>query len=519
VTGRGAADGAAPGAGAARSPGGGRGVDAALLRELSRDLAGRVSASLEDRICYSLDATDLRALPDAVAWPVSTEEAAAVVRAAARRGVPVVPRGAGTGYTGGCLPVDGGIVVSTERMRRVLAVDAARRVAVVEPGVVNAAVGEAVAQVGLSYPPDPASLKVSTIGGNVAEGAGGPRTVLHGTTRDYVVGLEAVLADGSVVRTGCLSSDGRSGWDPAPLLVGSEGTLAVVTAVALRLTDRGAGYATFWAEFASLDDAALAVADLTAAGLPVGVLELLDAGTLACALEHATGAVPENVPEAALLVELEGDAGVLAGAAAAVRAAAERRGATAFREAATARERDELWDLRRSVSPSLARHSGGKINEDIAVPRSAIPAFVKEMRLIGSSLDLAILAFGHAGDGNLHVNVMVDRSDPGEMARAREAVSRLFDSALALGGTLSGEHGIGITKAEHLARELGETAMRVTRSVKRALDPTGLLNPDKVVTERRNPWWDGLPPDDARRPADGPGRAGGATATERTRCS
>jgi len=307
-----------------------------------------------------------------------------------------------------------------------------------------------------------------------------------------------VLADGSVARTGVLAPGGAGGWDPAPLLVGSEGTLAVVTAVALRLTDRAAGYATFWAEFPSLDAAALTVADLTAAGLPVGVLEVLDAGTLACALEHATGAVPDRVPDAALLVELEGDASTLGGAAEAVRGAAERRGATAFREAASERERDDLWELRRSVSPSLARHSGGKINEDIAVPRSAIPEFVRTMRAIGSSLDLSILAFGHAGDGNLHVNVMVDRSDRGEMARAREAVSRLFTAALGLGGTLSGEHGIGITKAEHLAWELDETAMRVTRSVKRAFDPEGLLNPDKVVTERTNPWWEGLPPERAR---------------------
>jgi glycolate oxidase len=471
---------------------------AALLQELTGILAGRVSASPEDRVCYSLDATDLRALPDAVAWPVSTDEAAAVVSAAARRGVPVVPRGAGTGYTGGCLPVDGGLVVSTELMKRVVTVDARRRIVVVEPGVVNAAVGDAAAAVGLFYPPDPASLKVSTIGGNVAEGAGGPRTVLHGTTRDYVVGLEAVLADGSVVRTGCLAPGGARGWDPAPLLVGSEGTLAVMTAVALRLTDPPSGYSTFWAEFPSLDAAALSVADLTAAGLPVGVLEVLDAGTLACALEHATGAAPDAVPEAALLIELEGDPAALTGAADAVRSAAERRGATAFREAASALERDGLWELRRSVSPSLARHSGGKINEDIAVPRSAIPEFVRRMRDIGSSLDLAILAFGHAGDGNLHVNVMVDRSDPAEMSRAREAVSRLFAVALELGGTLSGEHGIGITKAEHLGRELGETAMRLTRSVKRAFDPAGLLNPDKVVTERPNPWWAGLPPEPAR---------------------
>jgi glycolate oxidase len=471
----------------------GRVLDAAFLRDLTRATRGAVSARLEDRICYSLDATDLRALPDVVVWPRTADEVAAVVREAARRGIPVVARGAGTGYTGGCLPVAGGVVLSTEKMNRVLFVDPARRVIVVEPGVVNADVGACASAHGLSYPPDPASLKVSTIGGNVAEGAGGPRTVLHGTTRDYVIGLEAVLADGSILSTGYLAPEDGSGWDPAPLLVGSEGTLAVLTKVALRLTQKPLGYATYWAEFPSLTDAALTVAEVTGTGLPVSVLEIMDGGTLACALEHARGERPASIPEAALLLELEGDPSGFEAAAARIREAASCHGASSFREAASEAEREEIWDLRRSVSPSLARLSGGKINEDIAVPRSAIPEYVRQVREIGTALDLRILAFGHAGDGNLHVNVLVERSDPAQMVRARAATSRLFASALALGGTLSGEHGIGITKAEHLASELDETALRVTRAVKRALDPDGLLNPDKILTTRPNPWWDGLP--------------------------
>lgn len=495
---------------------GGRALDAALLRELTLAARGAVSARLEDLICYSFDATDLRALPDVVVWPRSVDEVAAVVRAAARRGVPVVARGAGTGYTGGCLPVAGGVVLSTEKMNRVLSLDPVLRVIVVEPGAVNADVGARALAAGLSYPPDPASLKVSTIGGNVAEGAGGPRTVLHGTTRDYVVGLEAVLADGSVVSTGHLAREDGSGWDPAPLLVGSEGTLAILTKVALRLAERPPGYATYWAEFPSLAAAALTVAEVTAAGLPASVLEIMDGGTLACALEHATGERPASTPEAALLLELEGHPSELGEAAARIREAASRHGASSFREAASEAEREEIWDLRRSVSPSLARLSGGKINEDIAVPRSAIPGYVIQMREIGRTFDLPILAFGHAGDGNLHVNVMVDRSDPAQMVRARAAVSRLFASALALGGTLSGEHGIGITKAEHLASELDETALRVTRAVKRALDPGGLLNPDKILTTRPNPWWEGLPP------AGGPAAAAATPASpaqEASACS
>jgi glycolate oxidase len=267
-----------------------------------------------------------------------------------------------------------------------------------------------------------------------------------------------------------------------------------VTKVALRLTHKPLGYATHWAEFPSLTDAALAVAEVTAAGLPVSVLEIMDGGTLACALEHARGERPASTPQAALLLELEGDPATFDAAAARIREAALRHGASSFRRAESEAEREEIWDLRRSVSPSLARLSGGKINEDIAVPRSAIPEYVRRMGEIGADLGLRILAFGHAGDGNLHVNVIVERSDAAQMERARAAVSRLFAAALALGGTLSGEHGIGITKAEHLASELDGTALRVTRAVKRALDPDGLLNPDKILTTRANPWWEGLPP-------------------------
>jgi glycolate oxidase len=465
-----------------------------------RAIEGEVSAALEDRVCYSYDATDLKAVPDLVVWPRSTADVVAVVRFAEAHGLAVVPRGAGTGYTGGSVPVAGGIALSFEEMDRVVSIDVKRRLAVVEPGIVNERLRREVEALGLFYPPDPASLKVSTIGGNVAEGAGGPRTVLHGTTRDYVVGVEAVLADGSVVSTGVLSPDGAGGWDPGPLIVGSEGTLAIVTKVALRLSSLPGGFATYWAEFPTLEAAASAVASITALGFPVSVLEILDRETTSCALEYVRGAPPGDVPEGALLIELEGDARELSEAGGRLSELIRASGATAFRAAATEEEREEIWEIRRSISPSLARLSSGKINEDIAVPRSAIPAFVRAMRDIAREAGLPIHAFGHAGDGNLHVNVMVDRKDPGEMERARSAVSRLFSTALSMGGTLSGEHGIGVTKADHLAREIGEAAIRVSTGVKRAFDPGGLLNPEKILTDRPNPWWRGLPPERAGAP-------------------
>ncbi len=481
--------------------GGDTALDRSTVRSLREAVSGSFSVLVEDRICYSFDATDLRSLPDAVAWPESTDQVAALVKAAAAAGLPVTARGAGTGYTGGSIPLAGGVVVSFEKMNRILSVDAGARLAVVQPGVVNSVLREEVQTLGLSYPPDPASLLVSTIGGNIAEGAGGPRTVLYGTTRDYVAGLELVLADGSVVLTGVLAGEPELSWDPSLLVVASEGTLALVTAAALRLSDLPESYATCWAEFRTLEDAAHAVAGLTASGLPVAVLEILDRDTLAAATEFITGTAPEPSPEGALLIELEGREDDVRRATGRLREELERHGAISFREATGEEERDEIWEIRRAISPSLARLSSGKINEDIAVPRSAIPSFVKKMREISRSCGLPILAFGHAGDGNLHVNVLLDRNDRDQMRRARDAVGRLFEAALSMGGTLSGEHGIGITKADHLAEELDETAMGATAAVKRAFDPGGMLNPDKIITDRPNPWWKDLDAPEADRPA------------------
>jgi glycolate oxidase len=481
-------------------PDGRRPFDRRLARKLERAVEGEVSASREDRLCYAYDATDLKAVPDVVVWPRSTSDVVAVVLFAAAHGLPVVPRGAGTGYTGGSVPIAGGVVISFEAMDRVLSIDVGRKLAVVEPGIVNDELRCRVETVGLTYPPDPASLKMSTIGGNVAEGAGGPRTVLYGTTRDYVAGVEAVLVDGTVVATGVLLPGGENGWDLGPLIVGSEGTLAIVTKVALRLSSPAAGFATYWAEFATLEAAASAVAAITAAGFPVSVLEILDRETTSCALEYVRGTAPPDVPDGALLIELEGDEPELASLSERLLGLLQESGATTFRAASAEDEREEIWEIRRSISPSLARLSSGKINEDIAVPRSEIPAFVRAMREIGRDVGLAIHAFGHAGDGNLHVNVMVDRSDRDQMRRARRAVSKLFAAALRMGGTLSGEHGIGITKADHLALEIGEAALQLSARVKRAFDPGGLLNPDKILTDRPNPWWRDLPPEDGPGP-------------------
>jgi glycolate oxidase len=271
--------------------------------------------------------------------------------------------------------------------------------------------------------------------------------------------------------------------------VGSEGTLAVFTKVALRLTERPLRFATLWAEFPSLSQAASAVAALTAAGLPLSVLEILDGQTYACAHEYVRGSPPEEASEGALLIELEGMGDEVERGIAAVSALAGESGARGLRRATDESERDEIWEIRRSISPALARLGEVKINEDIAVPRSAIPEFVRIMHEVSRDVRLPILAFGHAGDGNLHVNIMLEKAGADELARARSAVARLFSAALSMGGALSGEHGIGITKADHLASELSPVAMDVTKRLKSALDPTDLINPGKVVTSAPNPWW------------------------------
>jgi glycolate oxidase len=450
-----------------------------------RDLFGeRLFTSQEQRICYSYDATGTMSLPDAVAFPVSAEEVRRTVLLANEHRFPVIPRGAGSGFSGGSVPVQGGLVLSLERMDRILSIDTENLVAVVEPGVVTETLKEEVRKRGLFYPPDPASLKFCTIGGNIAECAGGMCAVKYGVTRDYVMGLEAVLGTGELIRTGVYTVKGVVGYDLTRLLVGSEGTLGIVTKAVLKLIPFPETAATILAFFRSNHDGASAVAGIIRERITPCAMELMDRTAIDCVREEADLPVPDDAG-CALLIEVDGPRESVSTEADRVEQACRQYGAIEVGRAGDAEGRERLWTLRRSISPALRKVNPVKINEDIVVPRSRLPEMMAFLADVASRRNLKIVNFGHAGDGNIHVNVMISGTDEEERRRADEAVSEIFGKTVALGGTISGEHGIGIAKAPFLEMEVGPLGVSVMKRLKNCFDPNGILNPGKIFVEER----------------------------------
>lgn len=444
----------------------------------------RLKTSLEDRICYSFDATGKEFLPDAVAFPESAEEVRRTVLLANERRFPVVPRGAGTGFSGGSLPVRGGVVLSLERMDRILSLDAENLVAVVEPGVVTETLKEEARKKGLFYPPDPASMKFCTIGGNLAECSGGMCAVKYGVTRDYVLGLEAVLGTGELVRTGVCTMKGVVGYDLTRMLVGSEGTLGIITKATLKLIPLPESAATILAFFRSNEEGARAVAGIVEERITPCAMEMMDRTAVECVREIAGLSVPEGTG-CALLVEVDGPAGSVPAEADRVESACRRFGAIEARRSSDAAGREKLWELRRSISPSLRQVNPVKINEDIVVPRSRLPAMYAFLSDLAARKRLKIVNFGHAGDGNIHVNIMISGKDEEERRRAGEAVEEVFRRTVELGGTISGEHGIGIAKAPYMEMEVGPLGVSVMKRLKSCFDPNGILNPGKIFAEEQ----------------------------------
>ena len=448
------------------------------LARLARLLGGqKLETTPEVLACYAFDATNIRCRPFAVAFPEGTADIQVLMRMCEEAELPVIPRGAGTGFAGGTVPLHGGVVISTERLARIISVERDGRLAVVEPGVVNARLQAEAGKVGLMFPPDPSSLGVSTLGGNVAQDAGGPRALKYGVTRDYVLGVDAVLAGGHLVE----SNWRNAGWDPVSiLLVGSEGTLGFITRIYLRLVAKPEAFATVLAFFESTHDAAAAVNRIFAAGVLPAAVELIDADTMASITSFARLDVP-NRAGCSLLVETDGEAVEAREMMAAVEEAIKAERPVELRLAASEIERQELWRMRRAVSPALARIAPWKINEDVCVPRSNLPALVDAVRLLGQKHSLRVPTFGHAGDGNLHVNIMFDTRDKDQVRRAEALAADLFEATLRLSGSISGEHGIGLTKMPYLAGQLGPDVIRLSEHIKHVFDPRGIVNPGKVI--------------------------------------
>ncbi len=473
--------------------------------ELERMLGTQnVSFLEEDLLCYSYDATNVLHAPDAVIFPATADEISLVMKMANSEGFPVVPRGAGTGFSGGSVPVEGGVVLSTERMNRIIDIDIENLTAVVEPGVITWEFQQEVEKLGLFYPPDPTSLRFSTIGGNIAECAGGPRAVKYGVTRDYVTGLEVVLPTGAIVTTGVRTAKGVVGYDLTRLIVGSEGTLGIVTKAYLRLIPAPAVSKTMLVVFPRLEDAAKAVSAVIRAKVVPATLELIDGVSIRCVEDHARIGLPRDAG-AVLLIEVDGSEQVVASDSEVVEKVCLEGGASSVKTASDKFEVKALWNARRSISPSLFKVKPNKINEDVVVPRAAIPELISGIGSIAESNGLLIACFGHAGDGNIHVNVMYDKLDAAEAASAEKAVKEAFELTLSLGGTISGEHGVGTAKARYLSMELGPDVIEMMKKIKAAFDPNGILNPGKIFPKAVRAVSRTEPAGDAAREHAGPG--------------
>lgn len=463
----------------------------ALPAELARALADLLGdgwrTDPSERLTYGYDNSRTQAMPDAVALPRTREQVQALVRACRAHRVPVIARGRGTNTTGAAVPSAGGVVVSFERMNRILEIRPGDRCAIVEPGALNGDVQRALREHGLFWPPDPTSADFSSIGGNLACNAGGPRAVKYGASRDNVLALVAVTGAGDLIRCGTATTKGSTGYDLQRLLVGSEGTLGLIVEATLKLTPLPAARRALRALYADVESAAAAVARLMAQPVAPSMLEFMDGDALRLAREHMRRGDAASVDDAMtragalLMIEADGDADALSSAVAALRAAAEGDGSLGVEPAADEAARERLWAARKALSPALRALAPGKINEDVVVPVSRIPELVAGVRALSAEVALPIVCFGHAGNGNLHVNLMYDPVDADQSTSAHAAMARVFALAIALGGTLSGEHGIGAAKRAFMPQAVDAPTLAAMRAVKAAFDPDGILNPGKLL--------------------------------------
>jgi len=439
-----------------------------------------VLTATEDLIPYAFDGTAaMKETPGCVVFAATTEDVSAVLRLANDTGTPVVTRGSGTGLSGGSVPAADCIVLCTVKMEAILEVDAANLTMTVEPGVTTVQIAEAAGEAGLFYPPDPGSMKISTIGGNVAENSGGLRGLKYGVTRNYVMGLEIVLPDGEVMWLGNKCVKDVAGFSLKDVMIGSEGTLGVITKVLLKLIPKPAAKKTMVATYAAMDAAAQTVSDIIAAQIIPCTLEFLDRTTIHCVEDFAKVGLPLDC-EALLLMETDGHPAAVAEEAAKMEELAKANGAMDVRVAADAAEAEQLATARRSAFSALARLAPTTILEDATVPRSELAHMIRFVAEVAKKHNLKIGTFGHMGDGNLHPTFLTDERNEAEIHRVHEAFTEIFDEAIRLGGTITGEHGIGLAKKEFLPKFAGQAQMRLMRDLRKTIDPKGILNPGKM---------------------------------------
>lgn len=452
-----------------------------LKKELERIVGPeRATDAPEDLLAYSYDAYTEEHRPEIVLFPATTEEVSAIMRTAYREVIPVTARGSGTNLAGESIPVRGGIVVCLTRMDRILSVDAENHTATLQPGVVNMDLQRAVEKQGMMYPPDPASWAMATMGGTVATNAGGPRTLKYGVTKDYLLGLTVVLADGDVLKTGGRTIKNVTGYNLTNLFCGSEGTLGIFTEITVRLIPLPQATRTIRADFAKLEDCTDAVAAIVAAGIVPAAMELMNQFTVR-AVEMSFGLGLPTDLDGMLLIQVDGHPETLTREIGQIEKILQERSVTNVSTAENSAEAEKLWQARRSAGPALMRMRPNFITEDVTVPVSKITAMIRKVVEICQKHQIEVGVIAHAGDGNLHPCMVFDQRDKNEFERVKTICAELVPEALALGGTLSGEHGIGIAKARFLHLEMDPIAIRVMSGIKEYFDPKGILNPGKFV--------------------------------------
>jgi glycolate oxidase/D-lactate dehydrogenase len=450
-----------------------------LIEVLGRE---KVSTSLVERKLYSYDATPIpieRALPSAVVFPTSQEDVQKLVKVCYEEEIPIFPRGAGSGLTGGAVPtLEKGVVVSFERMNR-FQIDVNNATAVVEPGVITYEFQREVERFGLFYPPDPSSFKYSTIGGNIAENAGGPRCLKYGVTREYVLGLTAVIKEGEVIKTGNPVIKDVAGYDITKLFVGSEGTLGLITSAVLKLIPKPKARGTALILFKNLEDVGRVVTKIMTSGIFPSALEFMDKDAIRAVEEFKPVGLPKDV-SALLLVEVDGSPQSVKEDIKAVEELAKAMGLE-VKVAEDEESAEKLWTARKSLGPALGNLRTGKINEDVVVPRVYLSEAIRDYRKVAEKYGLLMVIFGHIGDGNLHVNLLYDKKNKEEEERAERAVDEIFEITLRYNGSITGEHGVGLTKRKFLEYQFGPVGMEILRGIKKVFDPKNLFNPGKVI--------------------------------------